>query len=109
VFYRGDGYHWQAAAASVGYWRYEGLNYYSHSVGVWTIIGMIFTFMMGKIGTHLSLAFIYLFPGLLLAVKPYYWPNVEMGHSPPIATRAGWISIAIMPFMMWVPDQIAAE
>ncbi|KAJ7245315.1 hypothetical protein C8J57DRAFT_761503 [Mycena rebaudengoi] len=23
-----------------------------------------------------------------------------MGHSPPIATRAGWITIAIMPFMI---------
>ncbi|EJD40983.1 hypothetical protein AURDEDRAFT_106480 [Auricularia subglabra TFB-10046 SS5] len=37
---------------------------------------------------------------LMLAVKPYYWPNHEMGHSPPIATRSGWISIAIMPFMI---------
>ncbi|KAJ7921386.1 hypothetical protein B0H13DRAFT_1866762 [Mycena leptocephala] len=38
---------------------------------------------------------------LMLAVRPFYWPNPEMGHSPPIATRAGWISIAIMPFMMY--------
>ncbi|KAJ7503365.1 hypothetical protein B0H11DRAFT_582059 [Mycena galericulata] len=37
---------------------------------------------------------------LLLAVRPFYWPNEAMGHSPPIATRAGWISIAIMPFMI---------
>ncbi|KAJ7187817.1 FAD-binding domain-containing protein [Mycena filopes] len=37
---------------------------------------------------------------LMLAVRPFYWPNEEMGHSPPIATRSGWISIAIMPFMI---------
>ncbi|KAJ7116706.1 FAD-binding domain-containing protein [Mycena epipterygia] len=37
---------------------------------------------------------------LMLAVRPFYWPNDAMGHSPPIATRAGWISIAIMPFMI---------
>ncbi|KAJ6577925.1 FAD-binding domain-containing protein [Mycena capillaripes] len=37
---------------------------------------------------------------LMLAVRPFYWPNEAMGHSPPIATRAGWISIAIMPFMI---------
>ncbi|KAF7327304.1 Ferric-chelate reductase [Mycena kentingensis (nom. inval.)] len=36
----------------------------------------------------------------MLSVRPYYWPNSLMGHSPPIATRSGWISIAIMPFMI---------
>ncbi|KAG5636618.1 hypothetical protein H0H81_007386 [Sphagnurus paluster] len=35
----------------------------------------------------------------MLAVHPYYWPVPAMGNSPPLATRAGWISIAIMPFM----------
>ncbi|KAI5825867.1 hypothetical protein K523DRAFT_375380 [Schizophyllum commune Tattone D] len=37
---------------------------------------------------------------LMLAVRPYYWPNMAMGHSMPIATRSGWIAIAIMPFMI---------
>ncbi|KAF7375460.1 Ferric-chelate reductase [Mycena sanguinolenta] len=37
---------------------------------------------------------------LMLAVRPFYWPNEAMGHSPPIATRSGWISLAIMPFMI---------
>ncbi|KAF7289167.1 Ferric-chelate reductase [Mycena indigotica] len=37
---------------------------------------------------------------LTLAVRPYYWPNHAMGMSPPIATRSGWISLAIMPFMI---------
>ncbi|KAJ7082896.1 FAD-binding domain-containing protein [Mycena belliarum] len=37
---------------------------------------------------------------LMLAARPFYWPNDRMGHSPPLGTRAGWISIAIMPFMI---------
>ncbi|KAL1745572.1 hypothetical protein HDZ31DRAFT_36155 [Schizophyllum fasciatum] len=37
---------------------------------------------------------------LMLCVRPYYWPNMAMGHSMPIATRSGWIAIAIMPFMI---------
>ncbi|KAL1745482.1 hypothetical protein HDZ31DRAFT_36238 [Schizophyllum fasciatum] len=37
---------------------------------------------------------------LILAVRPYYWPNSLMGYSMPIATRSGWIAIAIMPFMI---------
>ncbi|KAF7289999.1 Ferric-chelate reductase [Mycena chlorophos] len=38
--------------------------------------------------------------GLTLAARPFYWPNDAMGDSPPIATRAGWISLAILPFMI---------
>ncbi|KAF8182192.1 hypothetical protein K438DRAFT_1975729 [Mycena galopus ATCC 62051] len=37
---------------------------------------------------------------LMLAVRPFYWPNDAMGMSPPIATRSGWMAIAIMPFMI---------
>ncbi|KAJ7072972.1 ferric reductase NAD binding domain-containing protein [Mycena amicta] len=37
---------------------------------------------------------------LTLAARPFYWPNDAMGMSQPIATRAGWISIAVMPFMI---------
>ncbi|KAL1746923.1 hypothetical protein HDZ31DRAFT_80856 [Schizophyllum fasciatum] len=37
---------------------------------------------------------------LILAVRPYYWPNHMMGHSMPIATRSGWIAMGIMPFMI---------
>ncbi|KAJ7470903.1 hypothetical protein FB451DRAFT_1472629 [Mycena latifolia] len=37
---------------------------------------------------------------LMPAVHPFYWPSAEMGHSPLIVTRAGWISIAIMPLMI---------
>ncbi|KAJ6562107.1 ferric reductase NAD binding domain-containing protein [Mycena capillaripes] len=37
---------------------------------------------------------------MMLAVRPWYWPNPAMGFSPPIATRSGWISLGIMPFMI---------
>ncbi|EJD40980.1 hypothetical protein AURDEDRAFT_115677 [Auricularia subglabra TFB-10046 SS5] len=37
---------------------------------------------------------------LIFTAKPYYWPKHTMGHSPPLGTRAGWVSIAIMPFMI---------
>ncbi|KAJ7358425.1 FAD-binding domain-containing protein, partial [Mycena albidolilacea] len=37
---------------------------------------------------------------VMLTVKPFYWPNPAMGYSPPIATRTGWISLGIMPFMI---------
>jgi hypothetical protein len=36
------------------------------------------------------------------AVHPYYWPVLEMGNSPPLGTRAGWISMGILPFMLSV-------
>lgn len=32
----------------------------------------------------------------------FYWENFNMGHSPPLGTRGGWVSLAIMPFMLYV-------
>ncbi|KAM5541792.1 hypothetical protein V8D89_004521 [Ganoderma adspersum] len=39
------------------------------------------------------------FTALTFAAHPYIWPNPAMGYSWPIATRTGWISIGIMPFV----------
>nr|VWO95070.1 FAD-binding FR-type domain-containing protein [Ganoderma boninense] len=39
------------------------------------------------------------FTALTFSVRPYRWPNPAMGDSWPIATRSGWISIGIMPFL----------
>ncbi|KAA1468607.1 hypothetical protein DENSPDRAFT_833976 [Dentipellis sp. KUC8613] len=64
--------------------RFKPLGYYSPPLGSVLGVGSIFIFVMS----------------LLLAVRPYYWPNDAMGHSPPLATRSGWISVAIMPFMI---------
>lgn len=44
------------------------------------------------------------FFAMTLGPKPYYWPKLEgdksYGDSPPIATRAGWMAIALLPFVM---------
>ncbi len=63
---------------------------------------------MGRLSLNCEIV-IYVAVALMLAVRPYYWPNDAMGHSPPIATRAGWISIAIMPFMMYATLQYSAK
>ena len=50
---------------------------------------------LGAVGT------IYFFC-MTLAPKPYYWPSNDgrhWGNSPPIATRAGWLSLACLPFI----------
>ncbi|KAI9068058.1 hypothetical protein FKP32DRAFT_1642960 [Trametes sanguinea] len=52
------------------------------------------------------LGMIVFFTALTFAAHPYQWPNMAMGHSPPIATRCGWISIAIMPFLILFATKI---
>jgi hypothetical protein len=65
-------------------------DWYSPSLGV---------ILIGVIGSVFTMT-------LLLAVKPYYWPNTKGAHalsfgsSPPIATRAGWMSLSLLPFIM---------
>ncbi|KAF8075223.1 ferric reductase NAD binding domain-containing protein [Lyophyllum atratum] len=51
-------------------------------------------------------AMIVFFTALTFAVHPYYWPVPAMGNSPPLGTRTGWISIAIMPFMFAFSSKI---
>ncbi|KAK5707314.1 hypothetical protein LTR17_020812 [Elasticomyces elasticus] len=66
--------------------RFGSLDRYSAPIGV---LGL------GAIG-------IILFFCMTLAPRPFYWPNtrtLNYGSSPPIATRAGWMSIACMPFV----------
>ncbi|EKM52154.1 uncharacterized protein PHACADRAFT_212732 [Phanerochaete carnosa HHB-10118-sp] len=64
--------------------RFKPLCYYAPPTASVLGVAGIFTFVMA----------------FALAVRPYYWPNSQMGSSPPLATRCGWISIAIMPFMI---------
>lgn len=66
--------------------RIEALNWNSAPFGILLLaaIGVIYFFCM------------------TLAPKPYYWPNtpeLNYGNSPPLATRAGWLSLACMPFV----------
>ncbi|KAI5814669.1 ferric reductase NAD binding domain-containing protein [Pyronema omphalodes] len=71
-------------------WYLRAFDWYSPSLGI---------ILIGVIGFVFSIT-------LLLAVKPYYWPNtkgphaISFGSSPPIATRAGWMSLALLPFIM---------
>ncbi|KAL4874409.1 ferric reductase like transmembrane component-domain-containing protein, partial [Aspergillus karnatakaensis] len=42
------------------------------------------------------------FLSMTLGPRPYYWPNtreISFGNSPPIATRAGFMALACMPFL----------
>jgi ferric-chelate reductase len=40
---------------------------------------------------------------MTLGPKPYYWPtDANYGSSPPIATRAGWMALALLPFVLYV-------
>jgi hypothetical protein len=43
------------------------------------------------------------YKAMTLGPRPYYWPNtkeISYGNSPPIATRAGFLALACMPFLM---------
>lgn len=66
--------------------RVRAINWNSAPIGILLLaaVGIVFFFSM------------------TLGPKPYYWPNTKtrsFGNSPPIATRAGWMSIGCMPFV----------
>ncbi|KAF5373099.1 hypothetical protein D9758_001494 [Tetrapyrgos nigripes] len=65
-------------------YRVRVFGWYSPPLAAIIGVGGMFSFVMA----------------LMLAVRPYYWPKHAMGHSMPIATRSGYISIGIMPFMI---------
>ncbi|KAL1690600.1 hypothetical protein GGG16DRAFT_55264 [Schizophyllum commune] len=70
--------------AAARQYRIESLGWYSPPLAALLVVAAMTIFVFS----------------LMLAVRPYYWPNMAMGHSMPIATRSGWIAIAIMPFMI---------
>lgn len=63
--------------------RVSFLNWNTAPIGVLALggVGAIFFFCM------------------VLGPKPYYWPSLDWGHSPPLATRSGWLSLGCMPFV----------
>ncbi|KAK7470309.1 hypothetical protein VKT23_001740 [Stygiomarasmius scandens] len=84
-------------------YRVPLLNWYSPALAVIIALAGMWTFLVGLSGLSPPvLPRITLLLGLTLSVRPYYWTNPLMGHSPPIATRSGWISVGIMPLMMLV-------
>ncbi|TVY33102.1 Ferric/cupric reductase transmembrane component [Lachnellula subtilissima] len=87
---------WQRALASTRFLGYRtfylrGLNWYSPAAGV---------MLLGLAG------FVY-FMSLTLGPKPYYWPKKpSYGDSPPIATRSGWMALALLPFVMILSSKV---
>ncbi|KAJ5090564.1 hypothetical protein N7532_009248 [Penicillium argentinense] len=66
-------------------YRIPVFRYWSPSLGVVALglVGVVFFFAM------------------TLGPKPYYWPtDANYGSSPPIATRAGWMALALLPFVL---------
>ncbi|KAL4889839.1 hypothetical protein BDV59DRAFT_185610 [Aspergillus ambiguus] len=83
---------WRRAAAVARYLAYRcfhlpALVHNSSSLGV---------ILLGIVGT------VFLF-AMTLGPRPYYWPNtdtISYGSSPPIATRSGWMALALLPFVL---------
>lgn len=54
-----------------------------------------------SLGPKVSSAAVHLSSSSLTkSFQPYYWPSMDFGHSPPLATRSGWMAIAILPFLV---------
>ncbi|KAJ5397756.1 Riboflavin synthase-like beta-barrel [Penicillium cosmopolitanum] len=81
---------WRATTSTSRYMAYRGyrfpvLRYWSPCLGV---------ILLGLAGAVFFLA-------MTLGPKPYYWPtDANYGSSPPIATRAGWMALALLPFVL---------
>ncbi|OHF03009.1 hypothetical protein CORC01_01767 [Colletotrichum orchidophilum] len=70
------------------------LSYKSWRFGFWNTQSLG-TYLLGAVGAVFFFA-------MTLGPEPYYWPNTKQlsfGNSPPIATRAGYMALACMPFL----------
>ncbi|KAJ5895292.1 Riboflavin synthase-like beta-barrel [Penicillium taxi] len=100
---------WRTITSFSRYVTYRGysfsvLRYWSPSLGVLIlgILGAIYFFgesiVQGILGTGSENL---LEAAMTLGPKPYYWPtDASYGGSPPIATRAGWMALALLPFVL---------
>ncbi|KAJ5175339.1 Riboflavin synthase-like beta-barrel [Penicillium canariense] len=101
---------WRATTSVSRYMSYRGyrfsvLKYWSPSLGVITlgIVGAIFFFGMQGLDEDIlgSAKLMVALVAMTLGPKPYYWPtDASYGSSPPIATRAGWMALALLPFIL---------
>jgi hypothetical protein len=68
-------------------YRIKRLGWFSPSLGVMFALftgAMFFSFMT-------------------FGPQPYYWPNTKtksFGNSPPLATRTGWMTLGLLPFIL---------
>ncbi|THC99233.1 hypothetical protein EYZ11_001321 [Aspergillus tanneri] len=75
----------QRAISTVRSISYRSLQPGTPSLGVLLVLGVGFLFFLL----------------LTLVPQPYYWPrNASYGNSPPIATRTGWMALALLPFVL---------
>ncbi|KFY07967.1 hypothetical protein V492_06661 [Pseudogymnoascus sp. VKM F-4246] len=79
---------WQKLIAALRYLSYRGfyirsLQWNSSPVGI---------LLLGLAGTVFFFC-------MVLAPGTFYWPTETFGHSPALATRSGWLSLACMPFV----------
>ncbi|KAL4793855.1 ferric reductase like transmembrane component-domain-containing protein [Aspergillus venezuelensis] len=83
---------WQKTTAASRYLAYRGVRI--PVLGYWAAsLGMVILLAIGAI----------FFFAMMLGPRPYYWPNtdeVSYGGSPPIATRSGWMAVALLPFVL---------
>ncbi|KAJ5543085.1 hypothetical protein N7535_005514 [Penicillium sp. DV-2018c] len=81
---------WRKFTSMSRYLSYRGyqwpaLRYWSPALGV---------VILGLAGAVYFLA-------MTLGPQPYYWPtDASYGSSPPIATRSGWMALALLPFVL---------
>jgi len=98
---------WEKTIAVVRYLSYRGfhvkaLQWNSAPVGI-LLLGLVGTiFFFCKLRNRLVVIGLDEADNVLgmdLAPKPYYWPDIKFGGSPPLATRSGWLALACMPFV----------
>ncbi|OCL14468.1 ferric-chelate reductase [Glonium stellatum] len=89
---------WRKTVALLRYGSYKAfriasLSWWSPSLGI---------ILLGLIG-------VVFFSVMTLGPKPYYWPNTKKlsyGNSPPIATRTGWMAVALLPFSLAIASKV---
>ncbi|KAL5340854.1 ferric reductase like transmembrane component-domain-containing protein [Aspergillus crustosus] len=83
---------WRKGTAAGRFLAYKGFKI--PGVGYWgASLGMAALILIGTV----------FFFAMTLGPRPYYWPNtdeVSYGGSPPLATRTGWMAVALLPFVL---------
>ncbi|KAG0156480.1 hypothetical protein PDIDSM_3659 [Penicillium digitatum] len=81
---------WRMFTSASRYLSYRG--YRLPTLGYWSpALGVV---ILGVVGVVFFLA-------MTLGPQPYYWPtDASYGSSPPIATRSGWMALALLPFVL---------
>jgi hypothetical protein len=103
---------WQKLVSSFRFLAYKHSNsraLYNYlpslGVGIFLVIGGAFFFCRHHPYHDTSIWTLTFLAVMTLGPQPYYWPNTRTltyAGSPPIATRAGWMALACLPFVVLV-------